>query len=294
MDRAKTGGVTLALAALLASGCGGGPKKIVVGSKNFTEQVVLGEIVAQHLENRLQRKVERRLNLGGTLLTYQALLSGELSIYPEYLGTIQAEILKEPPGSDATMMLERARLEMRRLAQSEVLDPLGVNNTFVLVVRTADAQQRKVQTLSEAAKVNAFWRLGAGYEFSQRTDGMPLLAKYKFAFSAPPRTMDLGLLFKALSEGQVTMIAANATDGPLTSPEYTILSDDQKVFPPYDVCLMVRQASLAAEPRLKGALAELSGKFSNETMRKLNAQVDIEHRQARDVAAQFLGQAGLK
>jgi osmoprotectant transport system substrate-binding protein len=294
MDRAKISGVTLALAALVASGCGGGPKKIVVASKNFTEQVVLGEIVAQHLENRLQRKVERRLNLGGTLLTYQALLGGDVSVYPEYLGTIQAEILKEPPGTDSVTMLERARIEMRRLAQSEVLDPLGVNNTFVLVVRTADAKQRKVATLSEASKVSGFWKLGAGYEFSQRSDGMPLLAKYKFEWIAPPRSMDLGLLFKALAEGQVTMVAANATDGPLTSPDYTILSDDQKVFPPYDVCLMVRQDSLAAEPRMKGALAELSGKFSNETMRKLNAQVDVEHRQARDVAAQFLAQAGLK
>src|SRR6202023_326667 len=132
-------------------------------------------------------------------------------------------------------------------------------------VRTADAKQRKVATLSDAAKVSGFWKLGAGYEFSQRSDGMPLLAKYKFEWSAAPRSMDLGLLFKALAEGQVTMVAANATDGPLTSPDYTILSDDQKVFPPYDVCRMVRQDSLAAEPRMKAALAELSGKFSNET-----------------------------
>jgi glycine betaine/choline ABC-type transport system substrate-binding protein len=256
--------------------------------------VLLGEIVAQHLENRLQRRVERRLNLGGTLITYQALLAGEVSIYPEYLGTIQAEILKEPPGYDATIMLERVRIEMRRQAQAEVLDPLGVDNGFVMVIRTSDAREYNLQNLTQAAQVKNGWKLGEGYEFQARSDGRPLLAKYNLPMSAPPRAMDLGLLYKALSNGQVTMIAANATDGPLTSPDFTILADDQKVFPPYLAALLVRQESLNAEPRLKAALGELSGKFTNDSMRKLNAQVDIEHRQVSTVAAEFLKQAGLK
>jgi glycine betaine/choline ABC-type transport system substrate-binding protein len=283
-----------ALALFGAASCGNGQKKIIVGSKNFTEQVLLGEIVAQHLENRLQRKVERRLNLGGTLLTYEALHAGEISVYPEYLGTIQAEILKEPPSVDPAVILERARIEMRPLAQSEVLDPLGIDNGFAMVIRSSDAREFKLENLSQAAEVKRGWRLGEGYEFQSRSDGQPLLAKYHLPFIAPPRAMDLGLLYKALGEGQVTMIAANATDGALTSPDYTVLADDKKVFPPYAAALLVRQEAMTAEPKLRAALVQLSGKFNNDVMRKLNAQVDIGHRQPSEVAAGFLAEAGLK
>ncbi|HEV8147117.1 MAG TPA: glycine betaine ABC transporter substrate-binding protein [Bryobacteraceae bacterium] len=285
--------MTLTLLAL-SGGCGPKKPKVIVGSKNFTEQVVLGEIVAQHLERRLGRPIERKLNLTGTLITYQALQAGEIALYPEYTGTIQAEILKEPPGTEASIMFERVRSEMHRVAQTEVFEPLGIDNRFVMVVRSSDAVQNKVSTLSEAAQVKDGWKLGVGYEFQSRSDGMPLLNKYHLPMSAAPRSMDLGLLFKALSEGKVTMIAANATDGPLASPDYTVLADDQKLFPPYQACLMVREDVLAAEPALRGALKELSGKFTNEVMRKLNAQVDVDHRQQRDVAAEFLASAGLK
>jgi len=183
---------------------------------------------------------------------------------------------------------------MRRLAQSEVLDPLGIDNGFAMVIRSSDAKEFKIETLSQAAEVKRGWRLGEGYEFQSRSDGQPLLAKYQLPFIAPPRAMDLGLLYKALSEGQVTMIAANATDGALTSADYTVLADDKKVFPPYAAALLVRQEAIAAEPKLRAALVELSGKFSNDLMRRLNAQVDIAHRQPSEVASGFLAQAGLK
>lgn len=293
MDRTKICGLILALLAL-SGGCGPKKPKVIVGSKNFTEQVVLGEIVAQHLERRLGRPIERKLNLTGTLITYQALQAGEIAMYPEYTGTIQAEILKETPGTEASIMWERVRNEMHRVAQTEVFEPLGIDNRFVMVVRSSDAAQHKVSTLSEAAQVKDGWKLGVGYEFQSRSDGMPLLNKYHLPMSAAPRSMDLGLLFKALSEAKVTMIAANATDGPLASPDYTVLADDQKLFPPYQACLMVRDDVLAAEPALRAALKELSGKFTNEIMRKLNAQVDVDHRQQRDVAAEFLASVGLK
>jgi len=286
--------LTFTLLALLSGGCGPKKPKVIVGSKNFTEQVVLGEIVAQHLERRLGRPIERKLNLTGTLITYQALQAGEIALYPEYTGTIQAEILKETPGSDASIMWERVRNEMHRVAQTEVFEPLGIDNRFVMVARSSDAAQLKAATLSEAAQVKGGWRLGVGYEFQSRSDGMPVLNKYHLPMAAAPRSMDLGLLFKALSEAKVTMIAANATDGPLASPDFTGLADDQKLFPPYQACLMVREDVLAAEPALRAALKELSGKFTNEIMRKLNAQVDIDHRQQRDVAAEFLTSAGLK
>jgi osmoprotectant transport system substrate-binding protein len=304
MDRTKTRGLVsaicvtssaLALFAILSTaGCGKATKPIVVGSKNFTEQVVLGEIIAQHLEHRLAGvKVVRQLNLGGTLLTYHALLNGQIALYPEYTGTVQSEILKEAPVTDAAQALERSRLEMRRLAQVEVLDPLGIDNFFAMVIRGDDARKLKLATLSEAAHVKEGWKLGLGYEFDGRMDGMPALNKYHLPLNGSPRIMDLGLMYKAMELGQVTMVAANATDGPLAAHDWTMLTDDQKVFGSYQACVLARQDALTAEPRLKPALAELSGKFNNDSMRKLNAAVDVDHRQVRDVAADFLRQAGL-
>ncbi len=302
MDRTKTFGMTTKATAAVAlmsiavacSGCGKSQKALVVGSKNFTEQVVLGEIIAQHLEHRLGRPVTRRLNLGGTLLAYQALQNGEISLYPEYTGTIEAEILKETASPDPAQVLERTRIELRRLAQTEVLDPLGIDNTFAMVIRGEDARKDKIQTLSEAAQVKDGWKLGVGYEFEDRIDGMAALNKYHLPMAAPVRTMDLGLLYKTLEQGQVTMIAANATDGPLAAHDWTILKDDQKVFGTYQACVLARQNVLAGDPQLKPALDELSGKFTNEEMRKLDAAVDVEHRRVSDVAAGFLEQAGLK
>ena len=293
MARKKTLGCALALA-LAAAACGPKQKPIVVGSKNFTEQVVLGEIIAQHLEHRLGHPVTRQLNLGGTLLTYQALLNAQISVYPEYTGTIEAEILKEPGAKDAAQVYERSRLELSRRSQIDLLDPLGVDNVFVMVIRGEDARKRGVTTLSEAAQVKDGWKLGMGYEFEQRIDGMAALNQYHLPFSAAPRSMDLGLLYKALETNQVTMIAANATDGPLAAHDWTILRDDKKVFGSYQVCPMVRHDAIVDEPRLKPALAELTGKIDNEKMRKLNAAVDVDHRQASQVAAEFLAQAGLK
>jgi osmoprotectant transport system substrate-binding protein len=294
MDRTKIIGVTLVVAALVLAGCGSSAKPVVVGSKNFTEQVLLGEIIAQHLEHRLGRKIARKLNLGGTYLAYQALTTGEVTLYPEYTGTIEAEILKEPAATDPAQVLERSRLEMRRISQVELLDPLGIDNTFVMVVRGDDARKNKIATLSDAAQAKDGWKLAVGYEFLQRTDGMQALSQYHLPMAVPVRSMDLGLLYKALDLGQASMIAANATDGPLMSHDWTILKDDKKVFGSYQACIMARQDMLTSDPQIGRALAELSGKFTNELMAKLNAAVDVEHRQAREVAAEFLAQAGLK
>src|SRR5579883_2433617 len=192
MDRKNTFGFALVLT--LVSACGPKQKEIVVGSKNFTEQVVLGEIIAKHLEHRLGRPVTRRLNLGGTLLTYQALLNGEISLYPEYTGTIEAEILKETPATDPAQVYERSRLELERRSQIALLPPLGIDNYFVMVVRAEDGAKKNITTLSEAASAKPGWKLGVGYEFQQRIDGMPLLNQYHLPFAAPPRSMDLGLL----------------------------------------------------------------------------------------------------
>ena len=265
-------------------------KPIVVGSKNETEQMLLGEIVAQHLEHRLGRPVQRRSGLGNTGVLYQALLSGEVGVYPEYTGLIESEILKEQANSDPQIVLARVRQEMARVAQTEVLDPLGFDNPSAMVVRAASTEQ--IASLSDAAKSTKRWRLGVPYEFQSRSDGLQELALYRLPMDSP-RILDPKQLFVALANGDVDMIATRATDGHLTS-DWKILADDQKVFPPYEACLLVRKYLIAAEPGLRPALAELSGKINADTMRKLNAEVDVVGRPLAAVAAGFLAQAGLK
>jgi osmoprotectant transport system substrate-binding protein len=268
---------------------------IRVGSKNFTEQVVLGEIVAQHLEHRLHRSVERDVNLGGTLLAHQALLSHQIDLYPEYTGTALAAVLKDPIDSDPAAVLARVRAEYRRRFQIEWLDPLGIDDSFAMVVSGSEARAHKLETLTDASKASEPWVLGVGYEFEQRADGLAALENtYGLRWQGKPRTMDLGLLYKAMEQGQVTMIAANATDGMLSKMDLKVLRDDRHAFPPYQVCIAVRQDSMRAASGLREALLELSGKFTNQQMQNLNFQVDAQHRPVADVAADFLRQARLE
>lgn len=285
------------IAAILLCGCSrpGAERPIRVGSKNFTEQVVLGEIIAQHLEATLHRNVERRLNLGGTLLAHQALLSGEIDLYPEYTGTALTAILKDSSGAaDASAVLARVRAEYLNRFQVEWLDPLGIDNGFAMVVRGPDARQHHLETLTDAAGAPEGWNLGAGYEFEQRADGLTALVNaYHLHFSSAPRSMDLGLLYQALEQKQVNLIAANATDGLLSKLDVTVLADDRHAFPPYQLCVAVREDRLQDVPGLKEALSQLSGKFTNAKMQKLNYRVDGEHRPAAEVAAEFLKETGL-
>lgn len=267
---------------------------LTVGSKNFTEQVVIGEIVAQHLEHRLGRRVERTLNLGGTMLAHQALVRGDIDLYPEYTGTALTTILKLPPTSDPAAAMGLVRAEYQARFGVEWMDSLGFNNTFAMVIRGEDARKGKIATLSDAARYSPGWDLGVGYEFQQRPDGLAgLLKTYNLPIHGSPKTMDLGLLYKALEQGQVSMVAGNATDGQLSVLDVLVLRDDKRYFPPYDCVLAVRGESLEANPPLRQALGELAGRFTDVTMRKLNYQVDGEHRPIRDVAEQFLRDAGL-
>jgi osmoprotectant transport system substrate-binding protein len=269
-------------------------RPIVVGSKNFTEQLILGEIVAQHLEHRLRIKVDRKFNLGGTLLAHQALVSGDIDLYPEYTGTALTSILKLPPSSDRQQAFQQVQSEYLRRFQVAWLDPLGFNNTFAMVVRGEDARRGQLRTLTDAAKHNPGWVLGVGYEFQQRPDGLAgLLKAYGLPLKGSVRTMDLGLIYKALEQRQVDMVAGNATDGSLATMDVTMLQDDKHYFPPYEAAIAVRTASLEARPALREALAELSGKFTDAAMQKLNSQVDGQHRPVREVALEFLSQAGL-
>jgi osmoprotectant transport system substrate-binding protein len=275
------------------TGCGR-DRPITVGSKNFTEQVIIGEIAAQHVSLRLSQRVNRKLNLGGTLLAHQALVQGGLDLYPEYTGTALTSILKLSPSSDPAAVFATVKAEYLKRFNIHWLDPLGFNNTFAMVIRGPDARRNKIASLSDASRYANGWTLGVGYEFQQRPDGLPgLLKTYKLPLKGSPRTMDLGLLYKALEDKQVDMVAANATDGLLSVMDVTVLRDDKRYFPPYQAALIVRDDLLAAHPMLKDILALLSGKFSDEIMRTLNYQVDGKHRPVAEVALTFLRASGL-
>jgi glycine betaine/choline ABC-type transport system substrate-binding protein len=262
---------------------------IRVGSKNFTEQVVLGEIIAQHLEHRLQQKVDRRLNLGGTLLAHGALLNHEIDLYPEYTGTALTAILKDAPDSDPARVLTHVRSAYADRFHVDWLDPLGIDNSFAMVVSGADARAKHLDKLTDASTADTAWALGVGYEFQQRPDGLAALDRtYHLHWTGSPQTMDLGLLYKALEGKQVSMIAANATDGLLSKLDLKILADDKHAFPPYQVSIAASQSRLSETPGMREALQELSGKFTNQTMQQLNYQVDGEHRPVSQVAAEFL------
>jgi len=277
----------LALSTLLFASCRHSAPAIVIGSQNTTEQALVAEIVAQHLESSLGLHVTRRTNVGGTLIAYQAMQSGELSIYPEYSGTIITEILKEQPAPDADQVFQRARGEMARIAQVQIVGPLGVDNSFVGVIRSADLEAPRVSNLSDAARTATGWKLAYSFEFQQKSDTVPALTQYHLPMSAPVRAVDPTALFKSLEDGQSSLIVVRTTDGKLRSKDWKVLPDDRKLFTTQQLCLVVRQSILTDEPRLAGALAELSGKFTNAKMRELNAQVDLDYQSVEQVAKRF-------
>ena len=279
-------------ALVLLTGCSSKPH-ITVGSKNFTEQVILGEIIAQHIENRLHKPVERKLNLGGMLLAHQALLAKDIDLYPEYTGTAFANILKSGGVTDPAIVLDRVRAEYARM-QLEWLDPLGFDSSFAMAVRGDYARTKHLETLSDAAADPSGFALGCGYEFLTHPDGFAAVnSKYSIKWTSAAKTMDLGLLYRAMLDNQVSMVAGNTTDGVLSKLDVKVLEDNKHAFPPYQACIVVRSGALSENPELRNTLSELSGKISSSTMRSMNYAVDGEHRQVRDVAREFLQKAGL-
>jgi osmoprotectant transport system substrate-binding protein len=257
---------------------------LTIGSKFFTEQVILAELLAQHIESRTNIPVERKTNLGGTLLVHKALLSGDLDLYVEYTGTALTAVLNEAPGTDTSAAIyNRVKRQYSQRFQLDVTEPLGFENTFAMVVRGDDAQVLHLRTTSDLVAVAPKWRAGVGYEFLERPDGFPgWSTRYSLHFAAPPNVMDLGLLYRALLDHQVDVVAGNSTDGLIDSLHLVALEDDKHYFPPYDAVPIVLRAALEKFPQLRSALADLSGKLTAADMRHLNAQVDADQ---RDVAA---------
>lgn len=281
--------------AILLAACGAERHDtIVVGSKNFSEQALLGEILAQHLEARTRRPVNRRFYLAGSYICQQALLAGRIDTYVEYTGTALTAILHDPIESDASAVFARVQSEYRQRFGLEVMPSLGFNNTFAIVIRGEDARRLNLKTLSDAARFTPQWRAGFGFEFSERPDGYEGLARvYGLKFAASPRILDLGLLYRALLDKQVDLVAGNSTDGLLAARDLVILEDDKHYFPPYEAVPVVRGDALSRHPELRAALAELAGKISNAEMQKMNHEVDGNHRDIGEVAREFLRSKGL-
>ena len=266
----------------------------VIGAKNFTEQVVLGELLAQEIEAKSGLKVERRCYLAGSYICQQALEAGRIDGYVEYTGTALTAILKQPVDRDPAQVLETVRKLYASRYNVTVGAPLGFENTFAMVIRGQDAGRLQIQTLSQAARFTPQWRLGVGYEFEQRPDGLPgLSAAYGLRFNGPPRTMDLGLLYRALEAHQVDVIAANSTDGPIQVLGLTALEDDRHYFPPYQAVPLLRDDALRRWPQIGLAMNALAGKISADDMRAMNESVDGQHRDPAEVVREFRVKKGL-
>jgi osmoprotectant transport system substrate-binding protein len=268
--------------------------KITIGSKFFTEQVILAELLAQHIEAKTGIPVIRKTNLGGTLLVHKALLAGELDLYVEYTGTALTAVLHELPQGDSAVVYNRVKKLYAERFHLELTEPLGFENTFAMVIRGDDAQKFHLQKISDIAPLAPKWSAGVGYEFLERPDGFPgLTARYNLHFAGQPHVMDLGLIYRALVDHQVDIVAGNSTDGLIDALGLVALADDLHYFPPYDAVPIVRQLTLTQFPELRAALADLAGKLPAADIRRLNYAVDAQHRDAAAVVRSFRNLKGL-
>jgi osmoprotectant transport system substrate-binding protein len=285
----------LLIVALCFSACHKAPQsKITIGSKFFTEQVVLAELLAQHIEAKTGIPVVRKINLGGSLLVHKALLAGELDLYVEYTGTALTAVLNESPQGDSSAVYNRVKQLYSDRFHLEVTEPLGFENTFAMVIRGDDAKSLHLQKLSDISSIVPKWRAGVGYEFLERPDGFRgWSARYNLHFAESPKVMDLGLIYRALVDHQVDIVAGNSTDGLIDSLGLVALEDDRHYFPPYDAVPIVRQSTLAQFPQLRAALADLNGKLSAADIRRLNYAVDAQHQDAAAVVRTFRQSRGL-
>jgi len=277
--------------ALLLTGCSRKASGVTIGSKNFTEQLILGELLAQYLGRFTSLPIEKRFYLSGTYICHQALLAGRIDMYVEYTGTALVAILKQPPSSDNATVFNTVKKLYASKFGLEVFPSLGFDNTFAMVMRGADARRMNLKTLSDAAAVAAQLRLGVGYEFMERADGYKgLVSKYGLTFKEAPRVMDLGLLYRAMQNHQIDMAAGSNTDGLIAALDLVVLEDDRHYFPPYDAVPIVRRETLQRHPEVGEALRRLSGRITVEDMRRMNYAVDGEKKDAEAVVKDFLSQ----
>lgn len=272
---------------------------IVIGAKNFTEQVILGELLAQEIEAEGGGPVERRFWLAGSYLCQQALVSDRIDSYVEYTGTALTAILKQPlpppaeRGNTALVDATIARLYKGRYKVT-VGPAMGFQDTFAMAVRGEDARRLGLRTISDVARLAPQWKLGVGYEFAERPDGLPGLARaYGLRFGGPPRTMELGLLYRSLAAHQVDIVAGNSTDGAIQALGFVTLIDDRHYFPPYEAVPLIRDDSLRRWPAIGRAVERLAGKIGENEMRAMNLLVEAGHQDPAEVVRAFRARKGL-
>ena len=289
--RSSLGILVLAVVGLLLPSCSPSHQNriVVVGSKNFTESFILGELIAQQIESRTNLKVERRFYLAGSYICQQAILAGRIDVYPEYTGTALTAILKQNASGDRQDVYQRVKSEYERRFGLTLGPALGFNDTFAMEIRGEDARRLNLKTLSQATVFAPQWRAGFGYEFMERPDGYRgLAATYGLHFAEQPRIMDLGLLARALKDHQIDLAAGNATDGLIPALDLFALEDDRHYFPPYEAVPVIREQVRQQHPEVERALTELAGMINDAEMQQLNYAVDGQHRDAAEVVREFL------
>ncbi|HEY8368933.1 MAG TPA: glycine betaine ABC transporter substrate-binding protein [Thermodesulfobacteriota bacterium] len=266
-------------------------KTVTVGSKNFTEQLIVGQIVAALLEHA-GYQVDRKLNLGGTAVVHQALVSGDVDVYVEYTGTGLTALLKLPAQTDPDKVYETVKREYESRFKATWLSPWGFNNTYALAMRADRAQALGVKTIADLEGKAQDLTFGGTQEFITRPDGLPGIEKtYGLKFKQA-RGMDFGIMYQAVASGQVDVASAFATDGRIAALNLVTLEDNKRFFPPYYAAPVVRQEVLQRDPKIAEVLNTLAGKIDDDTMRRLNAQVDQEKKEPADVARAFLKERG--
>jgi osmoprotectant transport system permease protein len=298
--RGKAGLVVAMLPLLLLFwvGCGGAKfdlplgeeaKVIRIGSKNFTEQLILAELTAQLIENSTDLKVERKLNLGGTMICHDALVAGEIDLYPEYTGTGLLAILKSkkhPAGAEDVYNLVKD--EYQEKFGLEWMYPFGFNNTYALAIRKQDAKSNNWQAISDLRTSAGNLKAGFTAEFSERPDGYPGLKKtYGFGFGEVVN-LDPAIMYEAVRKEQVDLITAFSTDSRIEGYGLVLLEDDRSYFPPYYAALVVRRQTVSRYPEIRNVLAVVENLIDEKTMRALNYQVDQQKLQVKKVVRDFL------
>lgn len=287
------------ITAMVLIACAGGSgtsnanAPIKVGSKDFTEAFIIGEMYALSLE-KAGFQVERKLNLGGTPVAQAALTSGEIDLYPEYTGTGLLTVLKQPAMSDPKQVFDKVSTAYKDQFNLVWLDPAPMNNTQALAMTKAGAEKFGIKTFSDlAAKASQLTMVGPP-EFEVREDGLPgLKAKYGDFQLKEYKAVDPGLRYKALTDGEADVAVAFGTDGEIAAFDLVLLQDDKNLFPPYQVAPVVRQQTLDANPGVAAALNQLAPKLTDATMQKLNYEVSGNKREPADVAKEFMTQEGL-
>ena len=267
--------------------------RVVIGAKNFTEQVILGELLAQEIE-ATGEPVDRRFYLAGSYIAHQALVSGRIDAYVEYTGTALTSILKQPLDHDPGRVFATVKRIYAESFHVAVQPSLGFENTFAMVLRQDDANRLHLSTLSDLGPAAPRLQLGVGYEFEERADGLRGMEQaYGLRFAGTPRVMDLGLLYRAIANRQVDIVSGNSTDGQITAMNLRVLADDRHYFPPYQAVPLVREDTLRQHPKMQAALNRLSGRVSEGEMQAMNHAVEGDHQDPADVVRAFRSRKGL-